>query len=99
MENPGETGKHNRRHSKENRADKPKPNNWGKRGIEEPKRITVTRYNLNTAQNRFIRNNQFIFLLELDRVHESRESENAIYRSIIRENVGCLRDLKTSLQE
>ena len=40
-----------------------------------------------------------IILKELDRVHESRESGNAIYRSIIRENVGCLRDLKTNLQE
>ena len=40
-----------------------------------------------------------IILKELERVHESRESGNAIYRSIIRENVGCLRDLKTNLQE
>ena len=43
MENPGETGEHNRRHSKENRADKPNPNNRGKRGIKKPERNHLER--------------------------------------------------------
>ena len=50
-------------------------------------------------ENEELKNQNAIILKELDRVHESRESGNAIYRSIIRENVGCLRDLKTNLQE
>ena len=50
-------------------------------------------------ENKDLKSKNKIILKELDRVHESRESDNAIYRAIIRENVGCLRDLKTNLQE
>ena len=50
-------------------------------------------------ENEELKSQNAIILKELDRVHESRESGNAIYRSIIRENVGCIRDLKTNLQE
>ena len=50
-------------------------------------------------ENEDLKSKNEIILKELDRVHESRESGNAVYRSIIRENVGCLRDLKTNLQK
>ena len=50
-------------------------------------------------ENEDLKSKNEIILKELDRVHESRESGNAVYRAIIRENVQCLRDLKTNLQE
>ena len=63
------------------------------------KKIGLTNPITIIEENEDLKSKNKIILKELDRVHESRESDNAIYRSIIRENVGCLRDLKTNLQE